>query len=120
MCSSDLVALQAAARLAEEDGIEVEVLDPRTLVPFDKKTLLASVRKTGHLVVADESHLTAGVTAEISAIVAEEGFRYLKAPILRVARPDVPTPFSLPLEQFITPTADKIAAAVRRVLRWKS
>ena len=110
------VALEAAAALAAE-GIDVEVLDPRTLVPFDKKTLIASVKKTGRLVLADESNLSCGVTAEISAIVVEEAFHHLKAPILRVARPDVPTPFSRPLEDFITPTADKIAAAVRRVMR---
>lgn len=112
------VALEAAELLAAE-GIEVEVVDPRTLVPFDKKTVLASVRKTGRLVVADESHLTAGVTAEIAAIVAEEGFRYLKAPILRVARPDVPTPFSRPLEDYITPNARKIAAAARKLARMR-
>ena len=110
------VALQAAQMLAAE-GIDVEVLDPRTLVPFDRKTLIASVAKTGRLVVADETHLSCGVASEISAIVAEEAFHHLKAPILRVARPDVPTPFSRPLEEFITPTADKIAAAVRRVVR---
>lgn len=110
------VSLDAAKILADE-GIDVEVVDPRTLVPFDKKTLIASVAKTGRLVVADETHLSCGVTAEISAIVAEEAFQYLKAPILRVARPDVPTPFSRPLEDFITPTKEKIADAVRRVMR---
>ena len=110
------VSLIAAKTLAAE-GIDVEVLDPRTLVPFDRKTLLASVAKTGRLVIADESHVSCGVAAEISAIVAEEAFAHLKAPIVRVARPDVPTPFSRPLEEFITPTAEKIAAAVRRVMR---
>jgi pyruvate/2-oxoglutarate/acetoin dehydrogenase E1 component len=110
------LALQAADTLAAE-GIDVEVLDPRTLVPFDKEALIASVSKTGRVVVADETHLSCGVASEISAIVAEEAFHYLKAPILRVARPDVPTPFSRPLEDFITPTADKIAGAVRRVMR---
>ncbi len=106
----------AAAEILAAEGIDVEVLDPRTLVPFDKKALIKSVAKTGRLVVADESHLSCGVTAEIAAIVAEEAFHHLKAPILRVARPDVPTPFSRPLEDFVTPTADKIAAAVRRVM----
>ena len=110
------VSLFAAKTLAAE-GIDVEVLDPRTLVPFDKKTLIRSVAKTGRLVVADETNLSCGVASEISAIAAQEAFKYLKAPILRVARPDVPTPFSRPLEDFITPTAAKIADAVRRVMR---
>src|SRR4029077_13010608 len=96
-------ALAAADRLAAE-GIEVEVVDPRTLVPLDHATILASVRRTGRLVVVDETNLSCGVASEISAIVAEEGFDSLRAPILRVARLDVPTPFSKPLEDAITPT----------------
>jgi pyruvate/2-oxoglutarate/acetoin dehydrogenase E1 component len=108
-------ALSAAGQLAEED-IEVEVVDPRTLVPFDHGTIIDSVRRTGRLVVADETNLTCGVASEISAIVAEEGFELLRAPIVRVARSDVPTPFSKPLEDAITPTAAKIMDGVRRVL----
>jgi pyruvate/2-oxoglutarate/acetoin dehydrogenase E1 component len=108
-------ALSAAGQLAEED-IEVEVIDPRTLVPFDHGTIIDSVRRTGRLVVADETNLTCGVASEISAIVAEEGFELLRAPIVRVARSDVPTPFSKPLEDAITPTAAKIMDGVRRVL----
>jgi pyruvate/2-oxoglutarate/acetoin dehydrogenase E1 component len=107
-------ALSAAKQLADE-GIEAEVVDPRTLVPFDHATLLDSVRRTGRLVVVDETNLSCGVAAEVAAIVAEEGFAFLRAPIVRVTRPDVPTPFSKPLEDAITPTADKVAAAVRRV-----
>jgi acetoin:2,6-dichlorophenolindophenol oxidoreductase subunit beta len=107
-------ALAAAQELAAE-GIEAEVLDPRTLVPFDRVTLLDSVRRTGRLVIADETNLSCGVAAEIAAIVAEDGFEFLRAPIARVTRPDVPTPFSKPLEDAVTPTAGKIAAAVRRV-----
>lgn len=109
-------ALAAANELANA-GIEAEVLDPRTLVPFDHATLLASVARTGRLVIADETNLSCGVASEIAAIVAEEGFASLRAPIARVTRPDVPTPFSKPLEDAITPTADKIAAAVRRVMK---
>jgi len=108
-------ALSAADQLAKED-IEVEVVDPRTLVPFDHETIIDSVRRTGRLVVADETNLTCGVASEISAIVAEEGFELLRAPIVRVARSDVPTPFSKPLEDAITPTAAKIMDGVRRVL----
>jgi pyruvate dehydrogenase E1 component beta subunit len=109
-------ALAAADRLAVE-GIEVEVVDPRTLVPLDHATILESVRRTGRLVVVDETNLSCGVAAEISAIVAEEGFEFLRAPILRVARLDVPTPFSKPLEDAITPTVERVIAAVRQVLK---
>lgn len=109
-------ALVAAERLAV-DGIEAEVVDPRTLVPFDHATILDSVRRTGRLVVVDETNLSCGVASEISAIVVEEGFDSLRAPILRVARLDVPTPFSKPLEDAITPTAERVIAAVRQVLK---
>ena len=108
-------ALSAAQRLAA-DGIEVEVVDPRTLVPLDHKTILNSVRQTGRLVVIDEAPLSCGVASEISAIVAEEGFEFLQSPIVRVARPDIPVPFSKPLEDAITPTTEKVIAAIRRVI----
>jgi pyruvate dehydrogenase E1 component beta subunit len=109
------VALQAAERLAQE-GIEVEVIDPRTLVPFDKETLLASVARTGRLVTADETRLNCGVGSEISAIVAEEGFRLLKAPIIRVARAQAPVSAAPTHEAYVIPTAEKIVAAVRKTL----
>jgi len=110
------VALAAAERLAGE-GIEVEVVDPRTLVPLDHATILDSVGRTGRLVVLDETHLSCGVASEIAAIVAEEGFDGLRAPIVRVARPDVPMPFSPPLEAALTPSAEHVVAAVHRVMR---
>ena len=110
-------ALTAAETLASE-GIEVEVLDPRTLVPLDQATILESVGRTGRLVVADETNRSCGIASELSAIVAEHGFKSLRAPIMRVARPNIPTPFSLPLEQAITPTADRICEAVRRIMTW--
>lgn len=109
-------ALAAADSLSAE-GIEVEIVDPRTLVPLDEKTILKSVSRTGRLVVVDEGNLSCGVTSEISAMVAEKGFDLLKAPIRRVARPDVPTPFSPPLEAEITPDVNRIASAVRSVVR---
>ena len=108
-------ALQAAQRLATE-GIETEVVDLRTLMPLDAECILQSVEQTGRLVVVDEGPMCGGVATEISAVVAERGFRYLKAPILRVARADTPVPYSAPLEAYVTPDPDKIAAAVRRVL----
>ncbi len=109
------IALAAGEILARE-GIELEVVDPRTLVPLDQQTILDSVAKTGRLVVADETVLSCGVASEIAAIVAEKGFSSLKAPILRVTRPDVLVPASPALEAYITPTAEKIAAAVRQVM----
>lgn len=109
-------ALKAAEMLARQ-SILAEVVDLRTLVPLDKEALLASVAKTGRLVLADEGHRSCGVTSELAAIVADEGFHYLKAPVKRVATPDVPVPFSPPLEKRIDPTEDKIVAAVREVLR---
>lgn len=110
-------ALEAAEALAQEDGISAEVVDPRTLVPLDKTTLLASVAKTGRVVVADETQRSCGVTAEFAAIMAEEAFSYLKAPVKRVAVPDVPIPFSKEEEDFITPSAQKIIDAVREICR---
>jgi acetoin:2,6-dichlorophenolindophenol oxidoreductase subunit beta len=112
MVSRSLSAAEALAR----EGIEVEVVDPRTLVPLDEAAILDSVRKTGRLVVVDECHLRCGVAAEIAALVAEQAFGSLKAPIRRVATADVPIPFSPKLEAFIEPTQDKIEAAIRFVL----
>lgn len=106
----------AAAEALAKDRIEVEVVDPRTLVPLDEKTIIESVSRTGRLVVVDECPLRGGIASEIAATVAERGFRFLKAPIVRLTRPDVPVPYSLPLEDFVTPDAAKIEAAVRRVL----
>jgi pyruvate/2-oxoglutarate/acetoin dehydrogenase E1 component len=107
--------LKAAEALAR-DGIEIEVVDPRTQVPFDQATILESVGRTGRLVVVDECPLRGGVASEIAATVAEHGFRSLKAPIVRVARADTPVPFSAPLEAAVTPDPAKIADAVRRVM----
>jgi pyruvate/2-oxoglutarate/acetoin dehydrogenase E1 component len=109
------VAMAAAEQLAG-DGIDAEVIDPRTLVPLDKETILASVAKTGRLVIADEARLSCGVASEISAIVAEEGFRHLKAPIVRAARPDAPVSAAPDHEAAVKPTPDKIVAAVYKVL----
>ncbi|HXG40571.1 MAG TPA: transketolase C-terminal domain-containing protein [Candidatus Limnocylindrales bacterium] len=108
-------SLEAAERLAA-DGVSAEVVDPRTLVPLDRETILASVAKTGRLVVVDEGHRSAGVGSELVALVAEEAFDHLRAPIRRVATPDVPIPFSPALESFVEPTVEKIVAAVRSVL----
>lgn len=108
-------AVAAADALAQE-GLSVEVIDPRTLVPLDVELIISSVAKTGRLVVADPAHRTCGAAAEISAIVAEEAFESLRAPIVRVATPDTQIPFSPALEKQLYPSRDTIGAAVRRVL----
>ncbi len=110
-----VVALDAAAALAR-DGIEAEVVDPRTLVPLDEAAIRESVRRTGRLVVIDECPLRCGVAAEITAIVAEKELRSLKAPPLRLTRADVPMPFSTPLEEALMPNADKVVAGVRKLM----
>ncbi len=105
-------ALEAAEILAK-DGISVEIVDPRTLVPLDKECILTSVRKTHALVVVQEAVKTAGAGAEIAAMVAEEAIEYLDAPIVRLGAPFCPVPFSPPLEQAYMPSVDKIVEAVR-------
>jgi pyruvate dehydrogenase E1 component beta subunit len=108
-------SLEAAKKLAAE-GISVEVIDPRTLSPLDTATILESVRKTHRLVIVHEEVKFAGSGAEIAATVAEEAFDFLDAPILRVAAPFTPVPFSLVLEQEYIPSVDKIMAAVKKVV----
>jgi pyruvate dehydrogenase E1 component beta subunit len=107
-------SLAVADKLASE-GIDIEVIDPRTLVPMDWETIFTSVRKTGRLVVVDEGHLTCGVAAEIAARVGTECFDYLDAPIERVCAKDTPIPFSPPLEDFVIPQETDIESVVRNV-----
>jgi len=105
-------ALEAAEQLAEE-GIEAEVIDPRTLVPLDRELILNSVRKTGRLVVVEEDNLTGGWAADIVAMVAEQAFFWLDAPVKRVSAPDTPPPFAPVMEQFYVPSAERGVEAVR-------
>jgi pyruvate dehydrogenase E1 component beta subunit len=111
------LALDVASEL-EEEGISVEVVDPRTLVPLDKKTIRASVVKTGRLVVVDEACQTCGAAAEIISLVVEDGdtYEFIKSSPKRVCAPDVPVPFSPPMEQYVAPDKMKVAAAVRQVM----
>ena len=106
-------ALAAADRLAAEEGIEAEVIDPRTLVPLDLEPIVASVERTGRLVVAHEAVARGGFGAEVAARVQEAAFDYLDAPVTRVGAPFAPIPFSAPLEDAYLPGADEIVAAVR-------
>lgn len=107
--------LKAAEQLAREDGIEAEVIDPRTILPLDRETILASVRKTGRLVIVHETWKTGGSGAEVAAVVAEEGFSALRAPIVRVAPAHIPIPYGAPLQKLFFPDEASIVAAVRRV-----
>ncbi|WP_027183176.1 alpha-ketoacid dehydrogenase subunit beta [Desulfovibrio inopinatus] len=110
-----LAALGAAADL-EAEGVSVEVIDLRSLVPLDRETVLESVARTGRFVTVHDATKFCGFGAELAAMVAEEGYGSLKAPIRRVAGPDIPVPFSPPQEQFYKPNAQKIAAAIRSIL----
>jgi len=105
--------LQAAEKLAGE-GVDVEVVDLRTLYPVDRQTVLESVSKTGKALIVHEDNLTGGYGGEIAAIIAEEAFTYLDAPVRRLCGPDVPAvPFSHPLQDWFMPNPDKIAQAMR-------
>ena len=109
-------ALLAADELSAQ-GIDAEVIDLRTLVPLDSDTVLRSVAKTGRLLVADEDYLSFGLTGEIAAVVAErlDGIA-LKAPVRRLAVPDVPIPYSRPLELAVIPSVQRIVEAGRRLM----
>ena len=106
-----IAALEAAEQLAAQ-GLEAEVIDPRTLVPLDKETLLASVRKTGYALVVDEGVERYGASAELAAILNAEAFDYLDAPVLRIGAADVPIPFSPPLELRTIPNVEQIVETV--------
>ncbi len=105
-------SLDAAEKLAAE-GVEAEVIDLRTVVPLDKKTVIESVKKTHRLLIVDEDYKSFGLSGELSALVAEEALEYLEPPVKRLAVPDVPIPYSRPMEQFIQPSVEAIATAAR-------
>jgi pyruvate dehydrogenase E1 component beta subunit len=110
------VALAAAEQL-KADAISAEVVDPRTLVPLDRETLIKSARKTGRAVVVDEGHTSYGASAELAATIAEGAFWSLDAPVTRLAALDVPVPFSPPLEDATVPTPELVAEAARELCR---
>lgn len=107
----------AAAQTLESEGISVEVLDIRSVVPLDRQAILESVAKTGRLVVVDPAPGTCSVASEVAATVAEHVFSHLKAPVIRLTAPDVPVPFSPQLERLMYPTSEGIAAAARKLCR---
>jgi pyruvate/2-oxoglutarate/acetoin dehydrogenase E1 component len=107
-----------AQQAAEELGEDIEVLDLRTLCPIDKDAILASVRKTGKVLVTHEATRSCGVGAEVCALIAEEAFEDLDAPLARLTAPDVPIPFSPPLEQYVLPGLDDVKEACRDLLAY--
>ncbi|GAA2360741.1 alpha-ketoacid dehydrogenase subunit beta [Streptomyces cuspidosporus] len=112
------MAEEAAVELARQ-GIQAEIIDPRTTSPLDSETILESVENTGRLVVVDEATPRCGMATDISALVAQEAFGALRAPIEMVTAPHTPVPFAQPLEQLYIPDAQKVANAVKKTMDWK-
>jgi 2-oxoisovalerate dehydrogenase E1 component beta subunit len=106
------VALEAA-EAAARDGLDVEVLDLRTLLPLDEEAILATARKTGKVIVLHEATRTGGPGGEVAALLSEQAFEWLDAPVVRVAPPDTPVPYSPPLEEAFLPNAEKLGKAIR-------
>jgi 2-oxoisovalerate dehydrogenase E1 component beta subunit len=111
------VALEAAEALAKE-GIDLEVIDLRSLMPFDQETIYESVKKTSKAIVLHEDNKTGGVGAEIAARLSEDCFDHLDGPILRIAAPDTPVPFSTPLEEYFLPNARDVVAAAKKLAKY--
>ncbi|MDY7095982.1 MAG: transketolase C-terminal domain-containing protein, partial [Acidobacteriota bacterium] len=113
--SSTWTCMEAAERLAEQ-GVEAEVVDLRTLVPFDEATVVESVRRTHRALVVHEAPLTGGFGAEVAARIADAAFPWLDAPVRRLTYPDFPAPFVKSLEKELLPTSDKVVAESQRLL----
>ncbi len=111
------VADDAAAEL-EKDGVSVEILDLRSILPYDEEAILNSVAKTNRVIILHEASLTGGVGGEFAALIAEKAFEYLDAPVKRIASIDTPVPYSPPLEAFYLPNKDKVVAAARELLAY--
>ncbi len=111
-------SVHLALRAAEELGEDIEILDLRTLAPLDRESVLASVRKTGKALIAHEATRSCGVGAEVAALITEEAFEDLDAPVRRLTAPDVPIPFSPPLEQAVLPQPDDMKEACRALLAY--
>jgi pyruvate dehydrogenase E1 component beta subunit len=109
-------SLDAAQRAADEEGLSVEVIDPRTLQPLDEDALVASVKKTNRVVVAHEAVTRGGFGAEVTAVLQYKAFDYLDAPIERVGAKFVPLPFAPVMEDFVVPKADDVLAAIKRTV----
>ena len=110
--------LEAAERLAQEEGIETLVLDLRSLIPLDEELILQVTRQTGKVLIVHEANLTGGVGAEVAALIGEKAFGSLDAPVQRLGALDTPVPFAPPLEEFALPNTEKILAALRSLYRF--
>ena len=111
--------LQVAQKLSDEHGVEAEIVEPRTLYPLDKETILDSVKKTGKFLAISEANLTGSVSAEIAAIVAQEAFEWLDRPVMRLGAPDVPAAaFAKPMMDFFVPSTEKMEAAMLELTRY--
>jgi 2-oxoisovalerate dehydrogenase E1 component beta subunit len=108
-------ATEAADKVAEEDGVSTEIVDLRTIIPWDRKAVLASVEKTSKVIVLHEDTITGGFGAEIAATIASEAFEHLDAPVKRIAAPDTPVPFSPPLEKAFIPQVDDVVAGLKEL-----
>jgi len=115
--SSMVQVAEAAAETLAGEGIDAEIIDPRTIVPLDEDTILTSVRKTSRAIVIDEGHQSYGVTAEIAARISEKAFYHLDAPVIRMGAMDVPVPFSPALEDITVPSAAGVVENARRICR---
>lgn len=115
--SSMVQVAEKAAEILAAEGISVEVIDPRTIVPLDEETILKSVRKTSRAIVIDEGHQSYGVTAEIASRISEKAFYHLDGPVMRMGAMDVPVPFSPALEDITVPTPERVADMARRLMR---
>jgi 2-oxoisovalerate dehydrogenase E1 component beta subunit len=113
-----LNALDAAEKLDQEDGLNIEVIDLRTLAPLDKEAIIATVKKTNRVLILHEASLTGGIGGELSAIIAEEAFEWLDAPIIRVASIDSPVPFAPQMEDYYLPSLDEITDACRKLANY--
>lgn len=111
-------SIQACEEIGKEEGVEVAVLDLRSLMPFDKEKILEIVKSTNRVLIAHEHQLTGGIGGELSAFINENAFEYLDAPIMRVAAKDIPVPFSPPLEEYFLPNQDKIKAKLIELLSY--
>lgn len=114
--SSMVQVCENAADILSSEGISAEVIDPRTIVPLDEETLLASARKTSRVIVVDEGHQSYGVTGEIASRINEKAFYHLDAPVLRMGAMDVPVPFSPALEDITVPTPEGVAESARKLM----
>jgi pyruvate dehydrogenase E1 component beta subunit len=114
--SSMVQVCETAAEMLDAEGISAEVIDPRTLVPLDEETLIASARKTSRVIVVDEGHQSYGITGEIAGRINEKAFYHLDAPVLRMGAMDVPVPFSPALEDITVPTPETVAETARKLV----